>query len=56
MITQPRHRPPCSRWRFLSALENGTDRHTWRRPTDEQVAYFQSEGQGTAGAPPDIAA
>lgn len=26
---------------LLSALENGTDRHTWRSPTDEQLAYFQ---------------
>lgn len=26
---------------LLSALEAGTDRYTWRRPTEEQVAYFQ---------------
>jgi ParB family transcriptional regulator, chromosome partitioning protein len=26
---------------LLAALEAGTDRHTWRRPTDDQIAYFQ---------------
>jgi ParB family chromosome partitioning protein len=25
---------------LLAALEAGTDRHTWRRPTEEQIAYF----------------
>ena len=26
---------------LLAALEAGTDRHTWRRPTEDQIAYFR---------------
>ncbi len=25
---------------LIGALEDGTDRHTWRSPTPEQIAYF----------------